>query len=75
MVAHRGGAAPDGLRWLDVVADGAPWIWPQVQALLPQAQQVLDDDHCAHHVHAVATAHYRQSLQALAWHEATMTRL
>jgi hypothetical protein len=69
------GLVPDELVRLCVVADGVPWMWKQVQTIFPHAQQVLDSYHCAQHVHALATEHYGQSLQALAWYEATMTRL
>lgn len=40
-----------------VVADGAEWIWKHVQAVFPQARQVLDYSHCAQDVHKIATAH------------------
>ena len=60
---------------LCVVCDGAEWIWKHVQALFPQARQVLDYYHCAQYLHRVAKAHYGSSVQALAWVEATMTRL
>ena len=60
---------------LCVVCDGAEWIWKHVQALFPQARQVLDYYHCAQYLHRVAKAHYGVSVQALEWVEATMTRL
>ena len=60
---------------LCVVCDGAEWIWKHVQALFPQARQVLDDSHGAQSLHRVAQAHYGSSGQALEWVEATMTRL
>jgi hypothetical protein len=58
-----------------VVADGAPGLWQHVKALCAQARHVLDYSHCADDVHNVAKAHYGASWQALAWAEATMTRL
>jgi len=58
-----------------VVADGASWIWKQVQALFPTARQVLDYYHCAEYIHKVAKAQYGTSRQALEWAESTMTRL
>jgi hypothetical protein len=58
-----------------VLADGAEWIWKHVQALFPQARQVLDYYHCAQYIHKIAKAQYGTSLQALEWVEATMTRL
>jgi hypothetical protein len=60
---------------LCVVGDGAAWIWKHVQALFPQARQVLDYYHCAQYLHRVAKAHYNSSVQAVEWVEATMTRL
>lgn len=60
---------------LCVVADGASWIWKHVKSLFPQARQVLDYDHCAEYIHAIATAQYGTSRQALEWVESTMTRL
>jgi hypothetical protein len=60
---------------LCVVADGAEWIWKHVQALFPQARQVLDYYHCAQYIHKIAKAQYGASLQGLEWAEATMTRL
>ena len=69
------GLMPEGQVRLCVVADGAEWIWQHVQALFPQARQVLDYDHCAQYIHKIAKAHYGTSLQGLEWAEATMTRL
>ena len=69
------GVIPEDQVRLCVVADGASWIWKHVQALFPQARQVLDYYHCAQYVHNIAKAHYGTSLQGLEWAEATMTRL
>jgi len=69
------GLIPEGHVRLCVVADGAEWIWKHVQALCPQARQVLDYYHCAQYIHKIAKAHYGTSLQGLEWAEATMTRL
>ena len=49
---------------LCVVCDGAEWRWKHVQALFPQARQVLDDYHGAPYLHRVAQAHYGSSVQA-----------
>jgi hypothetical protein len=49
---------------LCVVCDGAEWRGQHVQALLPQARQVLDSSHCAQSLPRVATAHYGASVQA-----------
>lgn len=69
------GLIPAGQVRLCVVADGAEWIGKHVQALFPQARQVLDYYHCAPYVHTIAKAHYGTSAQGLEWGEATMTRL
>ena len=69
------GVIPEEQVRLCVVCDGAEWIWKHVQALFPQARQVLDDYHCAQYLQRVAKAHYGASVQAVEWVEATMTRL
>jgi len=69
------GLIPEEQVRLCVVCDGAEWIWKHVQALFPQARQVLDYYHCAQYLHRVAKAHYGASVQAVEWVEATMTRL
>ncbi|MBM3225434.1 MAG: ISKra4 family transposase [Candidatus Tectomicrobia bacterium] len=69
------GLIPEEHVRLCVVCDGAAWIWKHVQALFPQARQVLDYYHCAQYLHRVAKAHYGGSGQACEWVEATMTRL
>jgi hypothetical protein len=69
------GVIPEEQVRLCVVCDGAEWIWKHVQALFPQARQVLDYYHCAQYLHRVAQAHYGASVQALEGVEATMTRL
>jgi hypothetical protein len=69
------GMIPEEQVRLCVVCDGAEWIWKHVQALFPQARQVLDYYHCAQYLHRVAKAHYGASVQAAEWVEATMTRL
>jgi hypothetical protein len=71
----KAGVIPEEQVRLCVVCDGAEWIWKHVQALFPQARQVLDYYHCAQYLHRVAKAHYGLSVQALEWVEATMTRL
>jgi len=69
------GVIPEEQVRLCVVCDGAEWIWKHVQALFPQARQVLDYYHCAQYLQRVAKVHYGSSGQALEWVEATLTRL
>ena len=66
---------PEAAVRLCVVCDGAEWIWKHVQALFPQACQVLDYYHCAEYLHKVAKAHYADPIRAQEWTEATLTRL
>src|SRR5919206_3272914 len=69
------GLIPEGSVRLCVVSDGAEWIWKHVQALFPHACQVLDYYHCAEYLHKMAKAQYGQTVHALEWVEATLTRL
>ena len=48
------GVIPEEQVRLYVVCDGAEWIWKYVQALFPQARQVLDYYHCAQYLQKVA---------------------
>jgi hypothetical protein len=66
---------PEETVRLCVIGDGAEWIWKHVQALFPQACQVLDYYHCAEYLHKVAKAQYADPLRAQEWTEATLTRL
>ena len=66
---------PEETVRLCVIGDGAEWIWKHVQALFPQACQVLDYYHCAEYLHKVAKAQYTDPLRAQEWTEATLTRL
>ncbi len=69
------GLIPENTVRLCVIGDGADWIWKHVQALFPDACQVLDYYHCSEYLHRVAYAQYGHTLQALDWVEATLTRL
>lgn len=69
------GLIPEETVRLCVVCDGAEWIWKPIQALFPQACQVLDYYHCSEYLHKVAKAQYADPLQAQEWAEATLTRL
>lgn len=69
------GLLPEEAVRLCVVCDGAEWIGKHVQAVFPNARQVLDYSHCSEYLHKVAKAQYGQTLQAREWVEATLTRL
>ena len=71
----KAGVIPADHIRLCVVCDGASWRWKHVQALFPEARQVLDDSHWKAYLHKMATVQYGSSQQALAWVEATLTRL
>jgi Uncharacterised protein family (UPF0236) len=69
------GLIPEEKVRLCVICDGAEWIWKHVQALFPNACQVLDYYHCSEYLHKVAKAQYGNSERAQEWAEATLTRL
>ena len=69
------GLIPEETVRLCVIGDGADWIWKHAQALFPDATQVLDYYHCSEYLYKMAYAQYGQTLQALEWVEATLTRL
>ena len=69
------GLIPEETVRLCVVGDGADWIWKHVQALFPDACQVLDSYHCSEYLPKVAYAQYGHPLHALEWVESTLTRL
>ena len=69
------GLIPEETVRLCVIGDGADWIWKHVQALFPEATQVLDYFHCSEYLHRMAYAQYGHTLQALQWVEAPLSRL
>jgi hypothetical protein len=69
------GLIPQDTVRLCVVCDGADWIWKHVEALFPDACQVLDYYHCSEYLHKVAHEQYANPVQAREWVEATLTRL
>jgi hypothetical protein len=65
----------DQVRWC-VMADGAPWIWTQGQALFPSAVEIVDDDHGCELLYQVATQPYGDHPeQPQAWYESAVARL
>jgi hypothetical protein len=58
------GVMPEEQVRLCVVWDGAGWIGKHVQALFPQARQVLDDSHDAQSLQRGAKVHDGSSVQA-----------
>lgn len=54
---------------LTVLADGAKWIWKEVEKNLPGASGVLDVYHASEHLHAAAVAVHGAGPAAEAWYE------
>jgi hypothetical protein len=70
------GLIPEAQVRLCVIADGAPWIWKQVETLYPSAVEILDYYHCCEHLHQVATLQYGDPPERQhEWFEATIARL
>jgi hypothetical protein len=70
------GLIPEDQVRLCVIADGAPWIWKQVQRLFPSAVEILDYYHCCEHLHKVATLQYGDHPERQqTWDETTVARL
>ena len=68
----RRSAARLGVRRTDeltVLADGAKWIWAEVEKNLPGATGVLDFYHASEHLHAAAVARCGEGAAAEAWYE------
>ena len=59
-----------------VVADGAPWIWNQMDEHFPQAVQILDFYHASERLYEVGKAVYGEGAAAgKRWAEANRSRL
>jgi Uncharacterised protein family (UPF0236) len=70
------GLLPEDQVRLCVIADGAPWIWKQVQGLFPAAVEILDYYHCCEHLHKVAVLQYGTHPERQhEWYEAALARL
>lgn len=54
---------------LTVLADGAKWIWNEVEKNLPGAAGVLDFYHAGEHLHAAAVALHGAGTAAEAWYD------
>jgi hypothetical protein len=60
-LAHYCGA--DCCADVQVVADGAPWIWQETGKYFPTSVQTLDYYHAAQHLHEAANARYGEGTQ------------
>jgi hypothetical protein len=70
------GLMPEAQIRLWVLADGAPWLWKQGQALCPLAVERLDYAHGCEHLHKVAVMQYGDHPERpQAWYEAAGARL
>jgi hypothetical protein len=70
------GLIPEMEVRLCVIADGARWIWKQVQALFPAAVEILDYYHCSERLHKVAALPYgAHPERQREWCEAALARL
>ena len=58
----------DGRSLLEVLGDGAPWIWNLVSTHFPEARQLLDFYHAAEHLHATAAALWSEGVAHTWWH-------
>jgi hypothetical protein len=68
----RRAAARLGLKRTDeltALADGAKWIWNEIEKNLPGATGVLDIYHAGEHLHAAAVALHGVGPAAEAWYE------
>jgi hypothetical protein len=56
-------------RWLvQVIGDGAPWIWNLAELHFPKIPQLLDFYHAAEHLHLTATALWPAGIANRWWH-------
>ena len=66
---------PQGKVRVALLGDGADWVWNVMTRSFPEARQVLDYYHMSEHISTVAKLQYGDTLDALEWKEATITRL
>lgn len=70
------GLIPEDKVRLCVVADGAKWIWKQVEEIFPSAKEILDYYHCSEHLGKVAAAQFAGFPEnEREWMEAASARL
>ena len=73
-LANRCGATPAGE--LEVVADGAEWIWNETNEWFPESVQVLDFYHLSEHLWVVANRRFGDgSVEAQQWMSLQKSRL
>jgi len=58
-----------------LLGDGADWLWNAMTTCFPEGRSVLDYYHTSEHIAKVAKLQYGDTLAALQWREATLTRL
>lgn len=57
-----------------LVADGAEWIWNQLERHFPKGRKILDFYHCKQYLWAFAKEYFDEEKKQLEWVEATMSR-
>lgn len=71
--AMAGGARGRGTS---VIADGAKWIWAQVDRVLPEAERVVDVYHVSQHLHECGQAvHGPKTAEARSWAERRLAEI
>lgn len=58
-----------------LLGDGADWVWNVMTRSFPEGRQVLDYYHVSEHISKLAKLQHGDTLAALEWKEATITRL
>lgn len=64
-----------GIPVVEVLGDGAPWIWNLASAVFPNARQTLDWWHLRQHFFAYASVQWSDAKKAEAWVDAKMDAL
>ncbi len=65
----------EGIPVVEVLGDGAPWIWNLAQAHFPSARQTLDWWHLAEHFHTFARVRFSEQSGAKRWVRGKMDAL
>ena len=65
----------DAIPVVEVLGDGAPWIWNLAAAIFPDAMQTLDWWHLRQHFFAYASVQWSDPKKAEAWVDAKMDAL
>jgi len=69
------GRGLDERSFLEMLGDGAPWIWNLADTYLPGVPQLLDFYHAAEHLYATAAAVWPESAIAKRWWQQRLDQL